>query len=133
VVCGRISFMKVPGKRAGLSTLFKYAGVPRVVSLIDTVIALILYVLGIYHLTQPNQAWRSGTTEIVAATLLLIAGYRVSRVIAMIIVLVVAVVLSVIGIRHLIHGGGWRSGIVEVFFTALLIVSAWIIHRDQGR
>jgi hypothetical protein len=124
--------MKVPEKRAGPSSLSTRIRVPRLASLADTAIAIVLYGLGIYHFTQPNQAWRSGTTEIVSATLLLIAGYRVSRIIAIIINLAMAVVIGGAGIRHLIHGGGWRSGIVELFFAVTLIAIAGVIHRGKN-
>jgi hypothetical protein len=123
--------MKVPEKRTRSSGLSTHIRVPRLTSLTDTAIAIILYGLGIYHFTQPNQAWRSGTAEIVSATLLLIAGYRASRVIAILINLVVAVVIGGAGIRHLIHGGGWRSGIVELFFAVTLIAAASMIHRHR--
>ena len=123
--------MNSPEKRIKSSSLIKYTNIPRLAKLINTVIAVILFGLGIYHYTQPNEAWRSGTTEVIAAMMLLIAGYRISRVKATIVNLVVAVVISIAGIRHLIHGGGWKSGITELVFTILLIAAASLIFRNR--
>jgi hypothetical protein len=61
--------------------------------------------------------------------LLLIAAYRLSRVKAMVINLVVAIGISALGIRHVIYGGGWRSGITELLFAAMLVAAASMIHR----
>lgn len=85
-----------------------------------------------YHLTQPNQAWRSGTTELISAILLLIAAYLVSHLKAMVINLIVAVIIFSLGVRHLIYGGGWISGITELLFAALLVAAASMSYRDRG-
>ena len=103
--------------------------IPRVAMLIDTAISIILWGIGLYHFTQPNQAWRSGITELLSAALLLTAAYRVSRTKAMVIHLVVAVPVCSLSIRHLIHGAGWRSGIMELFLAILLVAVAGIIHK----
>ena len=96
---------------------------------IDNAVSIVLCGLGIYHFTQPHQAWRSGIIELLCSMLLLTAAYRVSRAKAVVINLIVAVPIFSLGIRHLIHGGGWLSGITELFFAALLITAANIIHR----
>jgi hypothetical protein len=111
----------------------KAAHVPRAARFINTAIAIVLCGIGIYHFTQPNEAWRSGTTELVSAMLLFTAAYRVSHVKAMVTNLVVAVVISALGVRHLIYGGGWGSGITELLFAVLLVAAANIIHRDRGK
>jgi hypothetical protein len=120
--------MKMPKKRIESSRSIRYAHIPRAVRIINTAIAIVLCGIGLYHFTQPNQAWRSGVTELVAATLLLIAGYLISHVKAIIINLIVAIVILIAGIRHLIHGGGWRSGITELLFAVLLVMAATIIY-----
>ena len=103
--------------------------IARVAMLIDTTIAIVFCGIGSYHFTQPNQAWRSGTIEVVCAALLIIAAYLVDRTKAMVINLVVAMPICGIAIRHLIHGGGWRSGITELFLAIVLVVVAGIIHK----
>lgn len=105
--------------------------IPRTAMLLDTVISVILVILGIYHLTQPHQAWRSGTAEILCSILLLLAAYRFSKPKAIVTNLVVAVPLLSLSIRHFIHGGGWKSGFVELVFAALLIITAIIIHKQK--
>ena len=65
--------------------------------------------------------------------LLLTAAYLVSHVKAMVTNLVVAVVISGLGVRHLIYGGGWGSGITELLFAVLLVAAASIIRRDRGK
>ena len=65
--------------------------------------------------------------------LLLTAAYRVSHVKAMVTNLVVAVGISALGVRHLIYGEGWRSGITELLFAVLLVAAASMIHRDRGK
>jgi hypothetical protein len=84
-----------------------------------------------YHFTQPNEAWRSGTAELISAILLLTAVYYVSYTKAMVINLVIAVVISGLGIRHLIHGGGWASGITELLFAVLLVTAANMVYRNR--
>jgi hypothetical protein len=50
---------------------------------------------------------------------------------AIVINLIIAVEVVALGIRHMIHGGGWRSGVAELFFAVLLIAAAYIIYRDK--
>ena len=109
----------------------KRSCIPRTVRGVNTAIALVLLGLSLYHYTQPNQAWRSGTTELVSAMALLTAAYFVSHKIAIVINLIVAIPIVSLGIRHLIHGGGWRSGVAELFFAVLLIAAAYIIYRNK--
>ena len=96
--------------------------------LIDTTVSIVVCGIGVYHFTQPHQAWRSGTIELICSTLLLIAAHHVSRAKAVVINLIVAVPIFSLGIRHLIHGGGWLSGITELLFAVLLVTAAKIIH-----
>ena len=121
--------MKIPKKRIGPSSSDKCAHIPLAVRRINTAIAIVLFGISIYHFTQPNEAWRSGTTELVSAILLLTAAYLVSHLKAMVTNLVVAVGISGLGVRHLIHGGGWGSGITELLFAVLLIAVASMIYR----
>jgi hypothetical protein len=125
--------MKTPEERNKPSNPGKRVPVPLLARGINTAIAAVLCVLSIYHYTQPNQAWRSGTIEIVCAVSLLTAAYLVSRKVAMIINLVVAVPVIVLGIRHVVSVIGWRSGTAELFFAVLLIVGAVIIQRDRKK
>jgi len=111
------------------STSSKYERIPHSAMLIDTAIAIIVFGLGIYHFTQPDQAWRSGITEVLSAALLLTAAYLVHWPKAMVINLIVAGSSCFLGIRHLIHGGGWRSGITELFLATVLIAVAGIIYK----
>lgn len=110
----------------------KRSRMPLIVRGVNTAIALVLLGLSIYHYTQPNQAWRSGTTELVSALALLTAAYLVSHVKAIVINLFIAVAVVALGIRHLSHGEGWRSGVAELFFAGLLIAAAYIIYRNKG-
>ena len=123
--------MTMPEERNKPSGPGKRSRMPGVVRGINTAIALVLGGLSIYHYTQPDQAWRSGTTELVSALALLTAAYLVSHKIAIVINLIVAIPVVSLGIRHLIHGGGWRSGVAELFFAVLLIAAAYIIYRDK--
>lgn len=123
--------MKILKERIGPSSSGEGAHIPRAARCINTAIAIVLCGLSIYHYTQPNQAWRSGTTELVSALALLIAAYLVSHVKAIVINLIVAIPVVSLGVRHLIHGGGWGSGITELFFAVLLIAAAYIIYRDK--
>lgn len=100
--------------------------------LIDTIVAIIVFGVGIYHFTQPNQAWRSGITEVIYATLLLIAAHLVNWPKAMLINLIAVVISLVLGFRHLIHGGGWKSGIMELFLAIILILVAYIIYKRRN-
>ncbi|MFO8010116.1 MAG: hypothetical protein R6U89_04805 [Dehalococcoidia bacterium] len=47
--------------------------------------------------------------------------------------LAVAVPMLALGIRHSIHGGGWKTGVIELALAFLLIVAAVIIRRAGGR
>lgn len=105
--------------------------IPRVAILIDTAIAIVFCGTGSYHFTQPNQAWRSGTIEVVSAALLITAAYLVDRTKAMVIQVVVVVTICGLGIRHLIHGGGWRSGITELFLATVLVAVTGIICKHK--
>jgi len=125
--------MKILKKRNRTSSPGKRVHIPRVAKGINTAIAAVLCGLSIYHFTQPNQAWRSGTTELVCAVLLLTAAYLVSHVKAMIINLIVAVPVVSLGIRHLISVTGWRSGLAELFFAVLLVVVVYIVYRDRKK
>ena len=124
--------MKGRKERTKSSVSRKYEHIPKSGMLIDTVIALIFLGLGIYHFTQPDQAWRSGTIEVLFAALLLTAAYLVHWTKAMVINLIVAVIICPLGIRHLTHGGGWRSGITELFIAVVLTLVAYIIYRHRG-
>ena len=97
--------------------------------LIDTSIAIIFFGLGIYHFTQPNQAWRSDIAEVLSAALLVTAAYFVHWPKAMVINLIVALSSCFFGVRHLIHGGGWGSGITELLLAIVLIAVAGIIYK----
>jgi hypothetical protein len=124
--------MKTLKIRIGASGSSKSAHIPRAVSFINTAIAVVLFGISMYHYTQPNEAWRSGTTELIVAILLLTAAYLVSHVIAMVINLMVAIVISGLGVRHLIYGGGWGSGTTELIFAVLLVAAASRIFRNRG-
>lgn len=124
---------EIPKNRIGPSGLGKCAHIPRAARRINTAIAIVICGIGLYHLTQPNKAWRSGMIELVSAMLLLTAAYRVSHVKAMVTNLVVAVGILALGVRHLIHGGGWGSGITELLFAVFLVAAASMIHRDRGK
>ena len=125
--------MKIFPTRNKPSNPNKRAPVPLLAKGINTAIALVLLGLSIYHFTQPNQAWRSGTTELVCAVSLLTAAYLVPHVIAMVINLVVAVPVVGLGVRHFISTAGWRSGIAELFLAVLLIVVAYIVYKDRKK
>lgn len=111
------------------STLSEYEHIPRSAMFINTAIAIVVFGLGIYHFTQPDQAWRSGIIEVLSAALLLTAAYLVHRTKAMVINLIVAVLSFILGIRHLIHGGGWKSGVTELFLAIVLIAVVGIIYK----
>jgi hypothetical protein len=125
--------MKVSEKRSGTSSPGKYARAPRAARFINIAIAIILLGISAYHFTQPNQAWRSGTAELISAILLLTAAYYISSMKAVVIDLVFAVVISGLGIRHLIHGGGWVSGTTELLFVVLLVTAANLVYRNRGK
>jgi hypothetical protein len=106
--------------------------ISRVAILIDTAIAVILCGTGIYHFTQPNQAWRSGTIEEVCASALMAAACLLGRTKAMLIQVAVAMGIGALGIRHLIIGGGWRSGITELFLAVVLVAVAGMTRRYKA-
>ncbi len=106
--------------------------VPRGAIVLDTAVSIVLAGIGIYHLTQPDQAWRSGTVEVLCSMLLLLAAYRLSCTKAIMTNLVIAVLLLSLGIRHVIHGGGWKTGVTELVFAVLLITAAVSIYRRKG-
>jgi hypothetical protein len=125
--------MKASQKRTGLSSSGKYARVPRAARFINIAIAIVLFGISAYHFTQPNEAWRSGTAELISALLLLTAAYYIPTVKAMVINLAMAVVITGLGIRHLIHGGGWVSGTTELIFTVLLVTAANLVYRSRRK
>lgn len=88
-----------------------------------------LYAFGIYHFTQPDAAWRSGTMETVTATCLLAAAYLLPLKAAVVIHFVFAVMLAGLGIRHAIHGQGYISGAAELIFAAALVYGAVVILK----
>ena len=106
--------------------------IPRVGILIDTAIAVIFCGTGIFHFTQPNQAWRSGTIEVVCASALMAAACLLGRTKAMLIQVAVALGIGALGIRHLIIGGGWRSGITELFLAVLLVAATGMTCRHKA-
>ena len=121
--------MEIPRNQTESSSSNKYGPIPLVARLIDIMVSIIICGIGIYHLTQPNQAWRSGTIELFCAVLLLTAAYRVSRMKVVLMNLAVAGLLCFLGIRHLIHGGGCESGVTELVFAVLLVTAANMVHR----
>ena len=104
----------------------------RVAILIDTAIAVIFSGTGIYHFTQPTQAWRSGTIEVVYASALMAAACLLGRTKAILIQVAVAVGIGALGIRHLIIGGGWRSGITELFLAVVLVAVTGMTCRHKA-
>ena len=107
--------------------------IPRVATLIDTAIAILFCGTGLYHFTQPNQAWRSGTIEVACAALLITAAYIVDRTKAMVIQVGVLVGICALGIRHLVIGGGWRSGITELSLAVVLVTVTGMTCRHKAR
>jgi threonine/homoserine/homoserine lactone efflux protein len=105
--------------------------IPNAARYINTGMAVVLIGFGVYHYTQPNAAWRSGTIESIAALLLLAAAYLVPPKAAIIINGALAVILCGLGIRHLAIGGGWVSGSIEELFACLLVIGAVIISKKQ--
>ena len=91
--------------------------------------ALALYAFGIYHFTQPNAAWRSGTIETVTATCLAASVYILPLKAGFIIHVIFAVGLAGLGIRHEIHGHGYVSGTLEILFAVALIYGAVLIRK----
>jgi hypothetical protein len=102
---------------------------PKIGRYLNTAMAVVLIILGIYHYTQPNAAWRSGTVESISAIMLLVAAYLVSPVAAIVINSCVAIVIAGFGIRHAVIGGGWVSGSIELLFAALLVTVNVIIFK----
>jgi hypothetical protein len=107
--------------------------IPKIVKYLNTAMAVILIILGIYHYTQPDAAWRSGTVESISAIMLLMAAYLVSPVAAIVINSCVAAVMAGFGIRHAAIGGGWVSGSIELLFAAILVTVAVIIYRRRQK
>jgi hypothetical protein len=116
-----------------LSGSVEGASIPRAARIINSLIALVSSVLGVYHLTQPEGAWRSGLIEIACAIVLLIAAYVLTPLKAILTNLLIAAGFSALGVRHVIHGGGWRSGVTELAFAILLITAAGIIHNHRRK
>lgn len=103
---------------------------PKTIRVLNTGMAVVLYGLGIYHFTQPNAAWRSGTIETVTATCLLIAACLVPPRVAVIIDIVFALAITALGIRHISFGGGYVSGTIELIFAASLVYCAVLISKN---
>lgn len=122
--------MNTREKQHNSSGFWKRKPLPRVAKYIDIIIALILLGLSIYHFTQPDQAWRSGVTEIVFSAVLFAAAYLLPNLLAAAANIAGAIATTILGVRHLIHGGGWRSGTVELLFAVILVAIAVIIYRD---
>jgi multisubunit Na+/H+ antiporter MnhB subunit len=116
--------MKTPEKHAGNR-------LPKIARCINTAMAVVLFILAMYHYTQPNAAWRSGTVESLCAILLLAAAYLVSPLVTAVINAGVAVVMVGFGIRHAVIGGGWVSGSIELLFAAILITIAVVIYKKR--
>jgi hypothetical protein len=116
-----------------MKTSEKPAGgrIPRIARYLNTAMAFVLIVLGIYHFTQPNAAWRSGTLESITAILLLAAAYVVPPVGAIVINCCLAVLMTGLGIRHAVIGGGWVSGSIELLFAVALVISSVIIYKKR--
>lgn len=104
---------------------------PRAVARTDTGVAVLLCMAGAYHFTQPDQAWRSGAIEVACAVALLAAGWLLGRGVALLVHGAVALGITALGIRHLVMGGGWRSGTMEMVMALVLVVAAVIIFRDR--
>ncbi len=98
---------------------------------IDTAIAVIFCGTGIYHFTQPNRAWRSGAIEVACALALLVAAYMLDRTLAILIHVVVALGIGALGIRHLVLGGGWRSGTMELLMAVVILAVAAVAFRHK--
>jgi hypothetical protein len=109
------------------------ANIPKAARVINSLIALVSVMLGVYHLTQPEGAWRSGLIEIACAILLIISAYILTPLKAISTNLVIAAGFSALGVRHVIHGGGWRSGFTELAFAVLLIIAASIICKHRRK
>ena len=121
-------------KREESSTPSRHKPIPQAAVLIDTVIAIVLFGIGIYHFTtisSTNQSWRSGAIEFFCSTLLLTAAYCVSRNKAVVVNLVAAGFGGILGGYHLTHGGGWKSGVAELLLAAILLTAAGIIRRAK--
>jgi membrane-bound ClpP family serine protease len=125
--------MNTPKKRTERSGFWKHKHIPRAAKYLDTAIAIVLLALSIYHFTQPNQAWRSGVTEIVFAAVLIAAAYLLPDLLAAAANIAGAIGTISLGIRHVIHGSGWRSGIAELAFTVILVILAVMIYRNRGK
>ena len=112
--------MNIPKKRS-----------PKIVRYVNTIMALALYGFSIYHFTQPNAAWRSGTIEAVTATCLLASAYLLPLMAAFIVQIIFAIGLCGLGIRHEMHGHGYVSGTMELIFAVVLAYSAVLINRTK--
>jgi hypothetical protein len=110
-----------------------WARAPKAVRYFNAGIAGVLYVLGIYHYTQPDAAWRSGTIEIVTASCLLAAVYLLPLKAAAVINIIFSLMLTVLGIRHAAIGGGWISGTIELIFAGVLVYGAVMINRKRKK
>lgn len=105
--------------------------VPRAVACIDTAVAGLFTAAGIYHFTQPDRAWRSGAIEVTCAAALLVAAWLLGRRPAMAVQVLVAAGITALGIRHLVMGGGWKSGSMELVMAVVLVGAAVLIFRHR--
>jgi hypothetical protein len=93
---------------------------------INTVTSVILLALGGYHfstVSPTNPAWRSGTTEVTSAGLLLAAAYLLPRTVSAVVNGVLAVAIAALGVYHFTHAG-MGSGVTEWFLAAGLGIAA---------
>jgi hypothetical protein len=104
---------------------------PRAATRIDTAIAVLFCGTGIYHFTQPNQAWRSGAIEVACALALLVAAHLLSRTMSILLHVAVALGIGALGIRHLVLGGGWRSGTMELLMAVVILGVAAFVFRHK--
>ena len=104
---------------------------PRAVACIDTAAAVLFTMAGIYHFTQPNQAWRSGAIEVTCAAALMVAARVLGPGLAAAVHVAVALGITALGIRHLVMGGGWRSGAMELVMAAVLLGAVVLILRHR--
>ncbi len=104
---------------------------PRAVIWTDMVVAALFCAAGAYHFTQPDQAWRSGAIEVTCAMALLVAAYLLGRWMAVLVHVDVALGITSLGIRHLVLGGGWKSGTMELVMAVVLLGVAAVLCRRR--
>lgn len=104
---------------------------PRAPRWIDCGVAAVLCLLAVYHFTQPDAAWRSGSIELASAILLLAAAFRLPALFSAAINLLGAAGLCALGIRHASHGGGYLSGSLELLAAVLLVIAAYSFWKSR--